>query len=263
MYDATTRPNIATVRRALTAIGKDFPKPVLTALAEHDKIRAAERGYVMATPSQILDAVADALLEDRDPADDERVRHLVTSHAIGFGAGHGLNLTQQAEGRVRAAITNHVDTILATLAPPANEAGAHLTAAHELIGDQDDPKILISRGVGVVEAWTRAEKARGLLRAIDSAWSALANLTGFASTSVDPTLRLADLDLETFNKVGRNADAWSIVRAGGRIELADVTTIRERTERIVTARQKAESTRANAAHDAWGRQLSGVVKVRR
>lgn len=255
MYDATTAPNIATIRRALDTIGKSFPKPVLIALAEHDKIRAAARAYDIATPDQVLDAAATALLEDRDPADCERVRHLLASRALGAGTAmsHGLNLTHQAEGRVQAAITAHVDTILATLAAPANEAGEHLAAANELLGGEDDPKILVSRGVAAVEAWTRAEKARTVLRTIGSAWAALANLTGFAPTSVDPTLRLADLDLATFEKVGRNADAWNIVRAGGLIRLADATTIRERSERIQKARQQRESKRVNAVRDEYAR----------
>lgn len=260
MYDVTTRPNIATVRRALQAVGETFPKPVLKALEEHDKILAAAREFTPASQGQIADAVAECLLADRDPATDEAVRRLVASHSLSQNgaAGYGIDLTPQATGRVVAALTEQVDTILATFAGPAEEAGKQLAEASRVLGDEDDPQIIMSQGVAAVEAWTRAQKAKTLLTTIDGAWVALANLTGFASPSCPPASRLADLSLEQFESVGRNASAWEIVRGGGEIDLADRDTIRERQARLEGEREQRQQREANGFRDEY-RRLHGAT----
>lgn len=110
-------------------------------------------------------------------------------------------------------------------------------------------------------AWAEARDAVTTIRVIDRAWTALADLTGLAPASVDPTLRLADLTLEQFEKVGRKADPWSIVRAGGTIDLADRITIRERTEKISRARQQRQS-QAEESYREKARRTHGTAIVR-
>ena len=124
---------------------------------------------------------------------------------------------------------------------------------------RSESAVVLRLGPDAARAWAEARDAVELLRVVDRAWTALVNLTSFASTSTSPTLRLANLDLETLEKVGRKADGWAIVRAGGRIELADATTIRERTDRIANARQNREHGRANATRDGWRRQHQVVI----
>ena len=52
-----------------------------------------------------------------------------------------------------------------------------------------------------------------------------------------PVLRLAELTADDFDKVGRTAEAWTLVRAGVRIELADRTTMPQRIAHIAEGMQ--------------------------
>lgn len=251
-YDPATRSHIAAVRGALAAIGKTFPKPVLDALEEHDRIKAAAREFTPATEDQIADAVATALLADRDPATDENVRRLLTASTLGgnLAAGYGLNLEAPAMGRVVAALTATADTIIDALIGPADEAGRDLTQASDLLGDQDDPAAIIRAGVAAVEAWTRAQKARKIIATIDAGWYALASLSGFDTSQNTPVLRITPASLDLIEKVGRRADAWAVVRAGGVISLADRETLRERIDDIDTESQGRVSKQASDLIDA-------------
>ena len=255
MYiDTLTRPRITFIRNALTAVGAQLPRPVIAAQAEFDKVAAASRDYEPATRDQINEAVADALADDRDPADDERVRHLVTSHALVTEAG--LNVNYAAGARIVDALTTQADKILAMWAEPAAEAGRQLAEAHQLLGEERDPAIIMGQGIKAVDAWTNARRAEDLLRTIDKAWVALAHLTGFASPDADPVLRLCDASLQTFDEAGRKAKPSDIVRADGTISLADRTTHRERRVRIVDERQRREDGKGDA-FSAEHRRLRG------
>lgn len=251
--------HIGVIRQTFAALGADLPKPVTAAVAEFDKLTTA--GVPIATSTQIGDAVADCLLDGRDPLADDHVRALVLSQSLGGSTGTNLDhiVRLAAERRVIAAYRASVDTILATLGKHADHAGQQLADAFALIGDNDlsDTQLVLSLGPDAARAWAEARNAVALLRKIDGAWHALASVTQFAATSGEQSLRLADLDLDQLEKVGRRADAWAIVRAGGQIDLADATTIRERTDRTAQARQQREQNRVNAPRDEY-RRLHGA-----
>jgi hypothetical protein len=238
-YDPTTRSHIAAVRTALATIGKTFPKPVLDALKEHDLIVERGREFAPVSEDQLAAAVAAAMLAGDDPCDDETVRHMLASRTLGgnLSAGYGLSLEGPAMGRVVTALTATADEILDALAGPADEAGRDLTQASDLIGDQDDPAIIMRSGVPAVEAWTRAQKARKIIATIDAGWYALATLAGFDTSRNNPVLRITPASLDLVEKVGRRADAWAVVRAGGVIALADREGISDRIDAIDTESQ--------------------------
>jgi hypothetical protein len=253
-YDPATRSHIAAVRGALAAIGKTFPKPVLDALKEHDLIIARGREFTPVTEDQLAAAVAAAMLAGDDPCDDETVRHMLASRSLGSNltAGYGLSLEGPAMGRVVTALTATADDILDALAGPADEAGRDLTQASDVVGDQDDPAIIIRSGVAAVEAWTRAQKARKIIATIDAGWYALASLAGFDASQNTPVLRITPAALNLIEKVGRRADAWAVVRAGGVISLADRETLRERIDDIDTESQGRVSKQAADLVEAAG-----------
>lgn len=256
-YDSLTGPRIAFVRNALTAVGATFPKAVTKAMAERDQINAAARDYIPATRDQINAAVTECFLNGRDPAEDEHVRHLVMSNALVGEFDLSQPVKMHAEHRIVEAIAEHADDILTMLAGPTEEAGRKLTESHAKNGEESDPAVIIGKGVDAVEAWTHAQRAVDLLRTIDKAWVALAHLTGFANPELDPVLRLADVNVETFDKAGRKATPWDIVRAGGTISLADRTTAPERARRVLeqSERRQAET---DGAYAAAYRRMHGV-----
>jgi len=95
------------------------------------------------------------------------------------------------------------------------------------------------------------------LNALGQAWAALAELTRFGSAGGYPVLRLADLDVDTLDKVGRTADSWTIVRAGARIELADRTTMPQRIASLADGRQEREQHQADRLQAAVSRPFNG------
>ena len=254
-YNPTTRSHIAGVRTALTTIGKTFPKPVLDALKEHDLIVERGREFTPVSEDQLGEAVATALLAGDDPCDNETVRHMLASRTLGgnLSAGYGLSLEGPAMGRVVTALTAAADDILATLIGPADEAGRDLTQCADLVGDTDDPAALIRAGTAAVEAWTRAQKARKIIATIDAGWYGLASLAGFDASQNTPVLRITPASLDLIEKVGRRADAWAVVRAGGVISLADRETLRERIDDIDTESQARVSKQAGDLIEAAGR----------
>ncbi|WP_148574958.1 hypothetical protein [Nocardioides caldifontis] len=258
-----TTAHIGMIRQAFTAIGATLPKPVTTALTDADKLAHANP-IPSVTGEQIADAIAACILEDRDPLTDDEVQRLVTAQALGGVTGRNVTygLGTAGERRVVAAMRAHADTILGALSKAARTAGETLTDAHAIIGDHDlgESEVVLKLGPEAARRWAEARDALTLLRKIDGAWVALANLTRFASTTVEPALRLADLNLATFEKVGRKADAWAIVRAGAVIDLADATTIRERSQRLSDEREARQVRIADAPREAF-RRVHGIGKV--
>jgi len=178
------------LRQALTA---KVPEPVAKALADHDAVVAAVNTIPATTTDQIAEAVTGAILDGRDPFTDEQVRRLATARTLAGDTGRGLAYSVQctAENHV-VTLTDHTDALVDTLRAAAGTIGATLTAAHEIIGDHDldDHANILRRGDDASRAWNDARATLARLRTIDSAWTALAELTRFAPTS-DSTIRLA------------------------------------------------------------------------
>lgn len=255
--------HISLIRQAFTTIGATLPKGVTQALADRDTLTAAT--VPAATHDQIADAIAECVLAGRDPLDDEDVRRLAVSRALAGGHLHDFShlLKASAERRVINALAANADEILARLAAPADKAGDTLADARRILGrvELSESEAILKKGPDAARAWGEAREAVHLLRVIDSAWVAMANLTGFASPTADPTIRIADVDMEIFEKVGRKAEPWAIVQAGGTIKLADATTIRERRDRIAAEKQRRQTLAASAASDAWSNSLKMGKRV--
>lgn len=255
MYmDSQTAPRIALLRRTLETIGADLPPEVQAALEEQDKLAHAQRTYRPTTPQDVATAVASAILDDRDPADDEEVRRLVTRQALTTNAAGELDLLAAGQGRVVAALSTSVDQVLAHLIDAANEDGEALALAHAAIGDTDDPAQIVRKGGTAADAWNQAQRSIHRLRSIGDAWAALADLT-HAYRAEAPVLRFAALDVDSFETIGRNAEPWDLVKAGVTISLADREAIRARVQQLVDSRQRRDAARANDRRNDMRRAL--------
>ncbi len=253
-----TTARVAAVRQALPTL----PKAVAQALADRDKVAAAAAAFRPAGVEDVAAAVVAALIADRDPLEDEQVRRLTTSRALAAPSGDLMAVVDTAERRVADTLGAHVDAVLDTLHEAAEQAGDVLADAHRVLGDIDlekDTATVGRMGPDAARAWAQAREASQRLTVLDRAWSALAALTGFASEQTDRTTRLADLDLDLFERVGRKAEPWAIVRAGGAIDLADRATIGERVERLEGQRIDRQAQSDGAVQQAYRRTHAPIA----
>lgn len=251
------------LRSAVTAAGAKFPRPVAQAITERDSLVAAANALPAVTTDAIGDAIAAALIEDRDPFVDLQVQRLALAHLIAGSTGDAVAyiVLAAAERRILAALSGHVDPILDTLVTAANHLGTELATAAEVIGDHDlhDHAGILAIGEDAARAWADARAALQQLRIIDAGWLALAELTGFASPSVDPIIRYASVTLDQYEHHGRRPEFWQLIRGGVTIEFATASTITDRTDRINHERERRQAHEAGAFSDAHRRQHGTVT----
>ena len=261
----STRAHLSMIHTAMTAAGATYPKAVAKALEDAEKLPAAVVALAAPTADDMAAAVVDCLNAGRDPLDDEHVRRLTTATVLAGPSGNALTngVTRAAERHVVAALTAEADALLATFGAAVAEAGATLTAAWRILGDLEltDSTAVLRMGPDASRAWTDALDAQKRIRALDGGWFGLAEATRFASSTDAPTLRLADLSLEQFEKLGRKAEPWAIVRAGVTIELADRESIRARVDRLETERNARENEHAERFTNEYRRKHVAIVKA--
>ena len=250
-----THTHVNQLRKTYKSIDTEFPKAVTKALADFDTITAA-RIEVPSTEA-IADAIASCMLAGTDPLADPKVLRFAASRALTTDRGESLGyaVAESAERHVLAAVADCADQILDDLGKAAAKPGQQLAAAFSVLGDVDlenDMLTILKAGPTAARAWSEASEAIALLRVIDRGWHSLAELTQFASTTSNPTLRHADLSLEQYEQVmpgrtDRPADVWAIVKAGGTIDLADRVTFGERVQRITEARVERQASAEKTA----------------
>lgn len=236
--------HITILNQSLKHLNIALPKPVTEAIELAAKANAAADGVAPAPSGLLGSTIAAALLAGRDPAADKEVQRLCTLAAILATAGSSVRVW--GVDRITATLTEHADEMLETWRAESVTAGENLKAAFDLVGDIEfsESEAFLRVGPEGAQAWANARTAVETLKNLAQAWAALAELTHFGSVSGYPALRLAELDADTLDKVGRTADAWTLVRAGARIELADRTTMPERLAHI--ALDRAERTQIQA-----------------
>lgn len=257
-----TTAHLNLIRTALDTIGAPLPKQVRAALADRDKL-AALTPIPTVTGAEVADAVAACLLAGRDPLDDDNIRRLAIARALGSeGSGNmSYGVGQAADRLVAAALTEHAGAILAVLAAATAQHGTTLTRAHAILGDLslDDSQAVLSLGPDAARCWAETREAVHVLRGVDRAWSSLAEVTRFASSSTPPVLRFAALTLEQYERTGRSADAWTLVQAGAVLELADGDSLRARDRSIAAELQERQVQAEVAFREAHRRTYGGVV----
>lgn len=245
-----TSAQISHIRTTFTNIGATFPKPVAQAIADLDTLATAGASLRAPSSEHLYAAAAEAVLSGGDMLDDSDVIRIITAQILAGPTGQALSygLSQAGSQRITAAFTEHADAVLAALKEKTDAAGGILASSYDVIGDLDlsESELILSKGPDAAMAWAAAKVAAQTVRECGSAWFSLAELTRLTNTNIAPTLRIADLDLDTFEQVGQAADPWAIVKAGGTIDLATRTTAKERTTRHATARQARQDENSGA-----------------
>lgn len=241
-------PSLALLTLTFKALDIELPEAVTKAFKDRDTITAA--GAKFSTPSheEITRAVASCILAGTDPTKDETVQHLTATRALAASGSLDYGLRKEADRLIAEALTSNADEVVASLKEQVDAAGKVLADAHEILGDLelDDAEKILSIGPRAATAWVAAKAAIKTIQDGSAAWSSLADVTRFASTGIHPVLRIAALDLDTFEKVGRTADAWTLVRSGATISLATRTTMAERIRNHAQAIQDRQDYNAGA-----------------
>ncbi len=245
--------NLTILNQSLKHLNIAPPKAVADAIELAAKVNALANSIAPA-PNGLLGAtIAAALLAGRDPAADKEVQRLRTLESILPLAGP--NVRAWAEANIIAALTENTDVMLEAWRAASVTAGENLTATFELVGDVElnDSETFLRHGPEGAQAWANARTAVDTLKNLAQAWAALAELTHFGPNSGYPVLRLAELDADTLDKVGRTADAWTLVRAGIHIELADRATMPQRIAFLADGRQEQIEIQADRQQAAESR----------
>lgn len=247
----TTGMHVRFVLKALDAIGADRPTRLAAVLDDADRIRAAATSLSIDAPPLVA-AALDALAAGRDPLTDKAVLRAVVGEQLRAANLTGPALAVALDERAAAAVREDQHAILDALRAAAAEAGATLTAAHAVLGNLEltDADRVAYLGPNAVEHWQAARSAAATLDAVLTGWRALAELTRFAHPNTPVTQVLADMGMNVPTGPGASKpDAWTLVRHGATIDLADGPAVAARKARIKA--EQDERTRAQASTDPW------------
>ncbi len=254
---------LGTLRNAMKAADATFPKPVATAIADQDRLAVAVSALPSSSYANLMGAVAAALLDCRDPLDDEEVRRMATALTIAGTDGQSVayGVEKAAEARIVDALTANADAILAELKKAVDAAGERLIAAHRVLGDVElgDTAAVLRGGPKAATAWAEAKEAVATIRTIDAGWFAVGHLTRHVSPDTATTIRLTDVSLDDYERLGHRAEPWAIVRAGASIDMATRDTVQHRIARHATERDERDQAAVAAVTDA----ASGSLRFHR
>ena len=259
----STTAYLGIIRAAMKAAAADWPKPIATAIDNQTKLAGLVGKLPTGSNDDVMAAVTTALLDGRDPLVDPDVVRLLHARTLTGDRAYGVQ--RAADERIVTEIGKYVDELVDTLKAAVDATGEVLADGFALLGDTDlaDTSTVNKMGATTLTAWAHAKEARQAIRMMDKGVFAIAVMTHAMSSSDSPTLRIADVTLEQYERLGFRADPWDIVRAGATINMATRTTIRERTQRINDEReqrtQRAEAVPGDAYQRTHGIARSSVV----
>lgn len=255
-------PNLTFIVNAIKAVGGKTPKAITEAvdaqnriLDEARKARGTVQGY-----EALAVAWTNAVLENRDPAEDREVFRAILSNSLAAGDIE-YAATNAVNNRAIDGIAQAQDEILGLFKTAFDEAGRTLTNAHSILGtvSLDNTTAIFQLGPVAVQAYQEAQEARRLARIIDSGWNGMNQLTQFAG-STEHVTRWTDTDIDTWERVRRSKDAWDVTVAGATLDLAiDRATIEQRTARLAEEREERESAPERAERAKRVNYLTGTA----
>lgn len=251
-------PSLALLTLTFKALDIELPEAVTKAFKDRDTITAAGADFRTPSHEEITRAVASCILAGTDPTKDKKVQHLTATRALAASGSLDYGLRKEADRLIAAALTSNADEVVASLKELVDAAGKVLADAHEILGDLEltDSGKVLDLGPRAATAWVAAKAAIQTIQDGSAAWSSLAEVTRFASPGIHPVLRIAALDLDTFERVGRIADSWALVRSGATISLATRATAAERTRNHAQAIQDRQDYNAGAVSREFRRTHS-------
>jgi hypothetical protein len=238
---------------ALSSTGAKAPK--IAAAFEHATKIATTVRSLGTPPGAMVAAVAEALDDDRDPADDPEVQRLVTTNGF-VNPGLMAEVEAIAFNDFAGVCTRDSDDIVTALRAPFDVAAATLAQAHNRIGDVplEDTDTIMRRGDDIAAVWAKATAAAKVVDTITAGWAALGELTRTVPTDQRyRVLRIATVDYATWTEQELERSKlkpWDAIRAGLTLSLPTVSEYRQRVAAIeaghaVDAHQDARARNAS------------------
>ena len=235
----TVRTSTSAVRQTYVTLDIKPPKALTDAYARAEKL-TAKAGDLGARPGDLEQAVAAAVLADRDPSADPDVQRVTVAHALMANAGLAGAVSAAGLEGVRDVCVEHLDDIVGDWGQAFDKAAATLAAAHERIGSVPltDTTAILARGGDVADVWASATRAE---QTIDQALNGWVNLMALARVVLDPrhrALKLAPMSLQQWESAPVKLTAWEAVIAGLALALPTIAEYRSRVASI--QREQAE-----------------------
>jgi hypothetical protein len=190
-------------------------------------------------------AVADALIDGRDPLADQTVRHQLDVKVLN-ASGIGDQVQEFAWKRATEAVTEHADALVKSWRTPFTKAAKAMTDAAATIGDHslDDSAGILRLGGRAADTWAAAQNAQTTIAAIITGWLALAMVVRRSPVNRDQrALIVADLEPDTWRDLDRDVSAWDLARAGHPLSLATLDEHRDRVARATTPKSSTVTKR--------------------
>lgn len=233
--------NISFVVNGIKAAGGEIPKPVVEIQESRTKV-IGKAGETHGTQLDVVRVWTDETLAGRDPFKSDALQRAVLLASLSSG-----ELRYQAsmilEDRIAEAMKATVDQILAPFKTAVAAANESLTDAFSILGNLElsDTSRIFNLGSKAVEAHQSASAALSTVRTINTAWEALAHITGFAAPTTPFIDRMTDASAEQHSRLRNTKDAWVFITEGLTLDMA---TSPEQIKERAASRTKEEAARA-------------------
>ncbi|MFZ2228295.1 MAG: hypothetical protein WA090_09405 [Candidatus Nanopelagicaceae bacterium] len=242
------RSQMASLRNLLAqaqALGIKLPKPISTAQATLEKIRAGAAAIPPHDLSGVANAVADSLARDADPVTDPAVAKAIALSVITSSAVVN-NIEAVGMERLAQSCADHADDIVIAMRIPFDAAAAVLVTSHKQIGDVDlkDSAAILRQGGNVASVWADAVTASKAIDAIIVAWHSLSQI--IRPEQADRrwvALRMIDASAEVYDRLNASGVAvtpWEAVCGGAKLSLPTLSEYTERRAAITAERAEIQ-----------------------
>ncbi|KQR85186.1 hypothetical protein [Microbacterium sp. Leaf179] len=241
---------------AIKITGYKLPPELLEHEADTEKIQNAALAMRNTSTdyAALARAWATAIIEDRDPITDPDILNAIVANVLNQG-DLSTAATSVHEHALIEMIPDHLDGIMASLKATADQAGETLTQAHDIIGTAELGDLARIAGMGPAAVTARDDviESNRVLRVIDRAWLAMQSMTR-KLPDIQWRLRMADMDLATYEKTTHAKKATDLVVKGVTINLAaDASTIRARLNRLDEERAARDGVQRDVDERARGK----------
>jgi hypothetical protein len=261
MSDLATRTSTALVAATSRQLGVTLPEKLQRAIDDANTLR--EHGAQF-NAQPVAQAVAEAVLANRDPLTSKAVQNAVLAATLGQ-----LNLeaqmSQYAFSLSAHALRECADEVIDTWRPAVQAIGQTFANFRDIVPGVDPLSADLPTGLPTraLTPWGEAKEAAARLGSIVKGWQSIASLCGVSVDTFNRPLILAELSLEQLREMGDRPKPEAVARFDVPVDLASLSTFHERLQRL-TDERNAQQAYADAAPERARedrRKAMGVVMI--
>lgn len=230
---------------AINATGAKAPKAIADTYEETVRVSTAA-GNLGAGTTALAPAIAAALIDGHDPATDPEVQRILIASQIGNEGVHRM-VEAIAYDRFRAVCLEHGNELVSAWRKPFDQAAKQLVPCFDQIGavPLEDTHAIMQRGGDVAEVWAQAQNASHTIEAINSGWTALAQLTRTVQINPDfRVLQMSAVDYRTWTARDlrrKNLKPWEFLLNDLALSLPTAAEYRARVQKITDGMAQIET----------------------